>query len=241
MRTVFEPFRIKSVEPIRLTTESERQARIIEAGYNVFKLRATDVQIDLLTDSGTGAMSSKQWGALIEGDESYAGAESFFAFESAVREIFGHQHVVPTHQGRASERLLSELLIDETKVVLGNTHFDTTRANIEYAGGVGIDLPCPEASDLSSSYPFKGNIDLKRLAVELKHFRADRVPFVLMTVTNNSGGGQPVSMANIKATKAMLNTAISPILYEREGRLDSAGGGPKKPAPRSPSNFGRNG
>ncbi len=186
----------------------------IEAGYNVFKLRAADVQIDLLTDSGTGAMSSRQWGALIEGDESYAGADSFFAFERAVREVFGHHHVIPTHQGRASERLISGLLIDETKVVLGNTHFDTTRANIEFAGGVGVDLPCAEAADLSSDFPFKGNIDLERLAIGLERLGAGKVPFVLMTVTNNSGGGQPVSMANIRATKALCEKHGVPLLID---------------------------
>ena len=214
MKTIFEPFRIKSVEPIRLTTEAERQTSLIEAGHNLFKLRAVDVQIDLLTDSGTGAMSSKQWGALLEGDESYAGASSFFAFESAVREVFGHQYVIPTHQGRASERLMSGLLVDESKVILGNTHFDTTRANIEYAGGLCIDLPCPEASDLSSNYAFKGNIDLDRLAVELGRLGAHRVPFVLMTVTNNSGGGQPVSMANIKAAKSICDDHGVPLLID---------------------------
>jgi len=214
MNTVFEPFRIKSVEPIRLTTEAERRRNMSEAGYNVFKLRAADVQIDLLTDSGTGAMSSKQWGAIIEGDESYAGADSFYAFEEAIREVFGHEHVIPTHQGRASERLLCELLMSEGKVAFGNTHFDTTRANIEHTGGMCIDLPCPSASDMSSDYGFKGNIDLERLDTELTHYGAEKIPFVMITVTNNSGGGQPVSMANIKATKSLCEKHGIPLIID---------------------------
>ncbi len=213
MKTVFEPFRIKSVEPIRLTTAAERRQLIREAGFNPFRLHAEDVQIDLLTDSGTGAMSSEQWAAVMRGDESYAGARSFFRFEEAVRSIFGHKHVIPTHQGRAAEKLLCSTCLQADSIVPGNTHFDTTRANIEHTGARALDLPIPEARKVRSEHPFKGNIDLEALEECLKH-HPGRVPFVLVTVTNNSGGGQPVSMANLKGARALCDKYHVPLLLD---------------------------
>ncbi|MEN8144160.1 MAG: tryptophanase [Gemmatimonadota bacterium] len=200
MRTIIEPFRIKMVEPIRLSTREERESLIAEAGYNVFQLDARDVMLDLLTDSGTGAMSAAQWGAIMRGDESYAGSDSFYRFEKAVRDIFGFKHVIPTHQGRAAERILFSTICRPGSVVPSNAHFDTTRANIEYVGGRAIDLPCPESDLLSEPSPFKGNIDTRRLVEAIEKTGPDNIPLVMLTVTNNTGGGQPVSMANVKET-----------------------------------------
>jgi tryptophanase len=197
-KTIIEPFRIKTVEPIRQTTREEREALLREAGYNLFLLRAEDVLIDLLTDSGTGAMSSGQWAGMMLGDESYAGAKSFFKFEKAVRDITGFKHVIPTHQGRAAERILFGALLEPGDVVPNNTHFDTTRANVEYRGATALDIPVPEARQPSLVLPFKGNIDLDAQERVLSD-PAQRVPVAMVTVTNNSGGGQPVSMANIRA------------------------------------------
>jgi len=205
MKTIIEPFRIKVVEPIRMTTQDERTRLIADAGYNPFRLRAEHVLIDLLTDSGTGAMSTHQWAGIMEGDESYAGARSFFHFEAAVRKVFGHTHVIPTHQGRASERLVAHALLRPGHVIPGNTHFDTTRANIEDAGAEARDMVIPEGLDPEVWHPFKGNIDLSRLESTLSDLGHDRVPFVLLTVTNNSGGGQPVSMANIRGARALCD------------------------------------
>lgn len=202
MKTIIEPFRIKVVEPIRMTTREEREKKIAEADYNPFRLKAEDVLIDLLTDSGTGAMSTRQWAGVMEGDESYAGARSFFRFEAAVKAVFGHKHVIPTHQGRASERLLCSAVVKPGDLIPGNTHFDTTRANIEASHAEALDLPIPEARDPENLHPFKGNIDLDRLAAVLEKEHR-RVPFVLITVTNNSGGGQPVSMANLKQAREL--------------------------------------
>lgn len=202
MRTIIEPFRIKSVEPLRLSTPAERAGWIAQADYNPFRLASEHVLIDLLTDSGTSAMSARQWGALMEGDESYAGARSFARFEAAVKGVFGHRHVIPTHQGRASERLLCAALLGPGQVVPGNTHFDTTRANIEALGAEALDLPVAAARDPESRAPFKGNVDLDALETTLARLGRARVPFVLITVTNNSGGGQPVSLENVRGARA---------------------------------------
>ncbi len=214
MKTIIEPFRMKVVEPIRMTTREERRRYIEEAGFNIFKLKAEHVLIDLLTDSGTGAMSTAQWAGIIQGDESYAGAQSFFHFEKAVRKIFGHKYVIPTHQGRASERLLSGAVIKKDSVVPGNTHFDTTRANIEAHGALGIDLPIPEAHDTEIYHPFKGNIDLEALEKTFQEYGPERIPFVLMTVTSNSCGGQPVSMENLRKTKEICDKYGVPMLID---------------------------
>jgi len=213
MHTIIEPFRIKMVEPVRQTTAAERREQIAAAGYNPFRLRADDVLIDLLTDSGTAAMSTRQWAAMLQGDESYAGARSFFRFEAAVRRVFGHRHVIPTHQGRAAERLLCQAVLRPGDVVPGNTHFDTTRANIEASGAVALDLPIPEARDITSMHPFKGDINLEALAATLAAHRG-RVPFVLVTVTSNGIGGQPVSLANLRATRALCDAHGVPLLLD---------------------------
>jgi len=214
VKTIIEPFRIKSVEPITLTTREERERYIREARYNPFRLHAEHVLIDLLTDSGTGAMSAHQWAGVMEGDESYAGARSFFRFEAAVRSVFGHRHVIPTHQGRASERLLCAAVTRAGHVIPGNTHFDTTRANIEASHAEALDLPIPEAHDPGNLHPFKGNIDLDRLEAVLAEHGAERVPFVLITVTNNSGGGQPVSIANLRGARAVCDRHRVPLLLD---------------------------
>jgi len=214
VRTIIEPFRIKVVEPICMTTREQRAGMIRQAGYNPFRLRAEHVLIDLLTDSGTGAMSTHQWAGIMEGDESYAGAKSFFRFEAAVRGIFGHRHVIPTHQGRASERLLCRAVVKRGDVVPGNTHFDTTRANIEDVGAEARDLVIAEGRDPELDHPFKGNIDLAALERCLAEVGRERVPFVLITVTNNSGGGQPVSMANLKGARAICERFGVPLLLD---------------------------
>src|ERR1051326_8854497 len=187
-RTIIEPFRIKSVEPIRWTTREERERLLQAAHYNLFLLPADDVLIDLLTDSGTGAMSAEQWAAVMRGDESYAGSASFERFESVVRELTGYRHVIPTHQGRAAERILFSEAVGPGDVVPNNTHFDTTRANIEFQRAEARDLPCAEAADLQSDAPFKGDIDVEALDALLGSGAS--VPLVMLTVTNNSGGGQ---------------------------------------------------
>ena len=198
IHTVIEPFRIKSVEPIRMTTRDEREEHIRAAGYNVFRLHGRDVLIDLLTDSGTGAMSADQWAGIMRGDESYAGSDSYYRFKAAVQDIFGFRNVIPTHQGRAAERILFSTICDSGDIVPNNAHFDTTRANIEFTGATALDLPCPEAADLGAPGPFKGNIDVTKLEDLLSSDARPRIPLAMITITNNSGGGQPVSMRNIR-------------------------------------------
>jgi tryptophanase len=212
-RTIIEPFRIKTVEPIRSITRAERERALIEAGHNLFLLKAEDVLIDLLTDSGTGAMSSAQWAGMMQGDESYAGARSFYKFESAVRMITDLKHVIPTHQGRAAERIIFGSLLEPGDIVPNNTHFDTTRANVEYRGATALDLPSPEGKQPQLVFPFKGNIDLEALERLLADPPA-RVPLVMITVTNNSGGGQPVSMANIRAASEMCRRHGIPLFLD---------------------------
>src|SRR3954447_6132362 len=199
MRTIIEPFKIKMVEPIRLTTPEQREAILRRAHFNLFQVPAEDVIIDLLTDSGTAAMSSEQWAGMIRGDESYAGARSWYRFEAVLRELTGMPHILPTHQGRASERILFELVGGPGKVIPSNNHFDTTRANIEHSGARAVDLVIAEGRQSQSRHPFKGNLDPEKLEALMQRVGEERVPLVLVTVTNNSGGGQPVSLENLKA------------------------------------------
>ena len=203
MRTIIEPFRIKSVEPLRRTTREQREEFLKAAGYNLFQVKAADILIDLLTDSGTSAMSIEQWAAMMRGDESYAGSESFYRLERVVRDLTGFRHVIPTHQGRAAERILFSILCKPGDIVPNNTHFDTTRANIESNGATAVDLPLPAAFDTQARIAFKGNMDAGALERLIEKEGADRIPLVMITVTNNSGGGQPVSMANLEAVRAI--------------------------------------
>lgn len=212
-RTIIEPFRIKSIEPIRMTSREERARLLEEARLNPFRLRAEDVLLDFLTDSGTGAMSARQWAAVMEADESYAGARSFFRFEAAVRDLTGYPHVIPTHQGRAAERILFSVATKPGDVVPSNTHFDTTRANLEYDGVEPLDLVIPEGLQPRSRHPFKGNVDLARVERLLAE-RGDKVPFGMVTVTNNSGGGQPVSLENLRAYADLLHRHGKPLVLD---------------------------
>lgn len=205
MKTIIEPFKIKMVEPIRMTTRDEREAAIRKAGYNLFKLPAEDCLIDLLTDSGTGAMSAEQWAGMMRGDESYAGARSFFRFESVTKRLTGMRHILPTHQGRASERILFGVLGGPGKVFPSNTHFDTTRANIEFGGGRAVDLVDPAGKDPTLIAPFKGNMDIAALERLIAEVGPANIPLGATTVTNNAAGGQPVSMANIRETRDVLH------------------------------------
>ena len=200
---MIEPFRIRTVEPLRQTTPQQREQFLVEAGYNLFLIDARNILIDLLTDSGTGAMSTEQWAAMMRGDESYAGSESFLRLRDAVQELTGFRHVIPTHQGRAAERILFHVTCRPGHVVPNNSHFDTTRANIEQAGARAVDLLCPEAADTQARLPFKGNMDVEALERLVQAEGRERIPLIMLTVTNNSGGGQPVSLANIEAVKSV--------------------------------------
>lgn len=199
MKTIIEPFKIKVVEPIRMTTRPERLDFLAAAGYNVFKLRSDTVLLDLLTDSGTSAMSAEQWSGVMRGDESYAGSPSYFRFEERVKDLFGFDHVIPTHQGRAAERILFSTICKAGDIVPNNTHFDTTRANIEATGAEAVDLPVPEGLVPSEPHPFKGNMDVAALEKLIQDEGPERIPICMLTITNNTGGGQPVSMENIRA------------------------------------------
>src|SRR5712692_6671466 len=213
-RTIIEPFRIKSVEPIRWTTRAEREKLLHAAHYNLFLLPAADVLIDLLTDSGTGAMSTHQWAAIMEGDESYAGSKSFDRFRISVQNIFGYRHVIPTHQGRAAERILFGVMCKKGDVVPNNTHFDTTRANVEFAGAEAVDLVIPEGREPGTKHPFKGNMDVQMLEDLIHRIGRERIPLVMLTVTNNSGGGQPVSMENVRQVSAVCRKHRIPLYFD---------------------------
>jgi tyrosine phenol-lyase len=214
MKTIIEPFKIKMVEPIRLTTPEEREANLRAAHFNVFKIPAADVIIDLLTDSGTSAMSSQQWAAMLQGDESYAGARSWYRFEQTLHDLTGMAHILPTHQGRASERILFELVGGPGKVIPGNNHFDTTRGNIEHSGAEAVDLVIEEGKHPQSRHPFKGNIDVAKLDELIRSVGAERIPLVMITVTNNTGGGQPVSLANLRETRAVCHRHGIPLFLD---------------------------
>jgi len=205
MKTIIEPFRVKVVEPIRMTTREERERFLRDASYNVFLIKAKDVLIDLLTDSGTGAMSSLQWAGIMRGDESYAGARSWYVLQERVHELTGFSKVLPTHQGRASERILFELIGGKGKIVPNNSHFDTTRANIEHTGAEAVDLVIDEGKHPTTRHPFKGNIDLQKLENLIKEVGTERIPVVMVTITNNSGGGQPVSLENLRAVRRLCD------------------------------------
>ncbi len=214
MKTIIEPFKIKMVEPIKLTTREQREAILRKAHFNVFQVPAEDVIIDLLTDSGTSAMSSEQWAGIMRGDESYAGARSWFHFERVLHELTGMSHVLPTHQGRASERILFELIGGPGKVIPSNNHFDTTRANIEHSGGKAVDLVIDEGTHPRNRHPFKGNLDPRKLEALIAEVGAERVPVCMVTVTNNSGGGQPVSLANLRELRAVCDRHGIPLFLD---------------------------
>ena len=214
MRTIIEPFKIKSVEPIFFTSREQRIDILKEAHYNPFLIKAKDVIIDLLTDSGTSAMSSQQWAGLMLGDESYAGSNSFFHFEEQVQKITGMKHVIPTHQGRAAEKILFSIIGGKGKYILSNTLFDTTRANIEFSGAEGVDLLCEDGKQPSLIAPFKGNMDVKALENFIIEKGASNIPLVIITVTNNSGGGQPVSMSNVRMVKEICKQHHIPLFID---------------------------
>jgi tryptophanase len=214
VKTIIEPFRIKSVEPIRWTTRVQREELLRAAHYNMFLLHADDVLIDLLTDSGTGAMSTHQWAAIMEGDESYAGSRSFDRFRDSIQDIFGYKHVIPTHQGRAAERILFGVSCKKGDVVPNNTHFDTTRANVEFTGAEAVDLLTGEGRKPASTAPFKGNMDVAALEALIAKVGRARIPLVMLTVTNNSGGGQPVSMENVRAVSAVCRREGIPLYFD---------------------------
>ena len=214
IRTIIEPFKIKSVEPIRWTTRAERERFLKEAHYNLFLLPAEDVLIDLLTDSGTGAMSTRQWAAMMMGDESYAGSPSFERFRQSVQGIFGYKHVIPTHQGRAAERILFSVMCKKGDVVPNNTHFDTTRANVEFVGAEAVDLLIPEGHEPANPHPFKGNMDVAALEQLIGRVGRERVPLVMLPITNNSGGGQPVSLENARGVSAVCKKHRIPLYFD---------------------------
>ena len=214
MKTIIEPFKIKSVEPLRFTSRKEREAILENAGYNLFGIRAEDVLIDLLTDSGTTAMSARQWGGMIEGDEAYAGSRSFYLLEEKVNDLTGFRHIIPTHQGRAAEKILFNIIGGEGNIIPNNTHFDTTRANIELTGAEAVDLVPPEAMVPSLKADFKGNMDLKALKALLEEFGPERIPLIMLTITNNSNAGQPVSMENIRRTAELARSNGIPFFLD---------------------------
>jgi tyrosine phenol-lyase len=214
IRTIIEPFRIKSVEPIRGTSRAERQKLLEEAGYNLFLIASEAILIDLLTDSGTSAMSTEQWAAMMRGDESYAGSPSFTRFRDSVQGIFGLRHVIPTHQGRAAERILFNVMCKKGDIVPNNTHFDTTRANCEFVGATAVDIPISEAKEPARIHDFKGNMDTALLTALIEREGAKKIPLVMLTVTNNSGGGQPVSMANIREVKQICKKHGIPLYID---------------------------
>jgi tryptophanase len=214
MKTIIEPFKIKMVEPIKLTTPGQREQALRRACFNLFQIPAEDVMIDLLTDSGTAAMSADQWAGMIRGDESYAGARSWFHFEEVLRELTGMPHVLPTHQGRASERILFELVAGPDKIIPSNNHFDTTRANIEHSGARAVDLVIAEGKVPRDRHPFKGNIDVAKLEALIEEVGPERIPLCMATVTNNSGGGQPVSLANLRAVREACHRHGIPLFLD---------------------------
>jgi len=214
VKTIIEPFRIKSVEPLRWTTREEREQLLRAAYYNLFLLPADDVLIDLLTDSGTGAMSTHQWAAIMEGDESYAGSRSFDRFRSSIQDIVGYKHVIPTHQGRAAERILFAVTCKKGDTVPNNTHFDTTRANVEFVGAGAVDLVIPEGRQPGLKHPFKGNMDVEALENLIGKVGRERIPLVMLTVTNNSGGGQPVSMENVRQVSQVCRKHGLPLYFD---------------------------
>jgi tryptophanase len=214
MKTIIEPFKIKSVEPLRFTTVGERKAILIKAGYNLFSIHADDVLIDLLTDSGTSAMSASQWGGMIEGDEAYAGSKSFYHLEQTVQELTGFHHIIPTHQGRAAEKILFNLIGGKGKIIPNNTHFDTTRANVEISGAQAMDLPVPKSLEPSLKKEFKGDLNLKALKTLLSRKGSKFIPLVMLTVTNNSNAGQPVSMQNIRQTSELCRSYGIPLFLD---------------------------
>ncbi len=213
-KTIIEPFRIKVVEQIKMTTPEQREETIRAAGYNIFALHSQDVIIDLLTDSGTGAMSANQWGGVMRGDESYAGSPSYFHFYDSIHDVTGFEYVIPTHQGRAAERILFSVMCKDGDVVPNNSHFDTTRANVEYRGALALDLPSPELANMDSDYPFKGDMDVERLRAAFVEYGPERIPLVMLTVTNNSGGGQPVSLANMRAVAEVCSEFGKPLYLD---------------------------
>ncbi|HMQ11235.1 MAG TPA: tryptophanase [Oligoflexia bacterium] len=213
-KTIIEPFRIKTIEPIKMTTQAQRQSILKNAHYNLFLIKAEDVMIDFLTDSGTGAMSSAQWAAMMEGDESYAGSRSYYAFEKVVSDLTGFKHIFPTHQGRAAERILFSVIGGPDKFIPNNTHFDTTRANIEHTHTTAVDLMPESSKDTRTYAPFKGNMDVEKLKQFIDETGADKIPLCMLTVTNNSGGGQPVSMQNIKEVRAVCTQYNIPLFLD---------------------------
>ena len=222
MLTPAEPYRIKMIEPIRLIAREERVKALHQAGHNPFMLKSEDVYIDLLTDSGTGAMSDRQWAAMMMGDEAYAGSRSFYRLKAAVEDIFGYEYVIPTHQGRGAEQVLFPHLIKKGQYVLGNMHFDTTMAHIEMNGGIPVDLVVGEAFDTALDIPFKGNFDLDRLQAFIEEHGRDQIAFILITVTCNSAGGQPVSLANMRAVSQLAQTYRLPLLLDAARYAENA-------------------
>ncbi len=209
----FVPYRIKVVERVKSVTRERREELLTKAGYNVFSLPSDSIYVDLLTDSGTSAMSDAQWGAMLQGDEAYAGSRNYYDFEETIRDIFGYKHVIPTHQGRVAENLLFSTLLTKGSVVPNNIHFDTTRANVEYQGAIALDCVIAEGLDPMIDHPFKGNMDLDKLGAAFEKY-GDRIPFVMITITNNSGGGQPVSLANIKAVSEFCRDKGVPLIFD---------------------------